>query len=175
MTVRIAHHGSDRNLSIFHAGIVKIFTQQWYTANEMVSFFKDTKMQKTLLLTLTTLGLSLYHFSLSAQTITQRIAGNPINRRDDYTINSNTTKQVTIQCSFTNNGTKKAALNIWTSPTQTKPKFTIHLKSASGNKPSILKKTIRNRATNRYRCNLFNLNQESVSSLAVAQHELQPG
>ena len=103
------------------------------------------------------LGLSLSLFPAwgSSKTITHHIQGNPIGRRDDYTLNSTNEKQARVQCVFTNRGRKEADLNIWTSPTQTKPSTTVHLKSATPKKPYRIKQTFRLPLNDQWWCRIY--------------------
>lgn len=59
------------------------------------------------------------------------IVGNPINRQDDYTINSESPQWINLHCIFTNSGDQPADLQIWIAPNEMKPIKSIHLKPAS--------------------------------------------
>ncbi len=63
------------------------------------------------------------------------VIGNPIGRKDNYTINSTEAMSVKLHCVFINTGKKPADLNIWTTPSDTTPKATIHLAAAGNHKP----------------------------------------
>lgn len=93
--------------------------------------------------------------SFASTTITQSIHGNPIGRRDDYTINSNQTKTVAIMCVFTNTGKEKAELNIWTAPTQMKPRAKIHFDKGNKNTPDIIKKMFPLKLASHWWCRIY--------------------
>jgi len=101
------------------------------------------------------LSLSLFPAWGSPKTITHHIQGNPISRRDDYTLNSVQARQATIQCVFTHRGAKKADLNIWTAPTQTKPFTTLHLNTASISKPYTIKRKFSLPLNNEWWCRIY--------------------
>jgi len=62
---------------------------------------------------------------------TTNIVGNPINRQDDYTINSDAAHWIDISCVFTNSGDQPANLQIWVTPHAAKPIKLVHLNPAS--------------------------------------------
>jgi len=93
--------------------------------------------------------------AFGANTTTHRIQGNPIGRRDDYTINSSKAIKLHLSCVFSNTGAQLANLDIWTSPTQTTPIEAIHLKDGSKNKPYNVKKNFTFELNKKWWCQIY--------------------
>jgi len=63
------------------------------------------------------------------------VGGNPINSQDNYTINSERIRKVTVACQFSNSGKVPAQINIWTAPEQSLPTKTVLLKPGQTGHP----------------------------------------
>ena len=73
---------------------------------------------------------------------TVSIVGNPIGRKDSYTVNSQKEMSIKLNCTFINTGKTLANLNIWIRPDELKPKEMITLKAGTNRKPFKLVKEI---------------------------------
>lgn len=72
---------------------------------------------------------------LSKDRLEHMIIGHPMDKKDNYTINSNTSATTEVECVFINSSSEKARLSVWTSPQLMKPNFDIILSAGKQAKP----------------------------------------
>ena len=68
------------------------------------------------------------------------IQGNPVGKKNNYTLNSDKMSEQSVECIFINSGDKPAKLNIWTDPKAEQPNQDIHLSAGNAAKPFQLMK-----------------------------------
>lgn len=110
-------------------------------------------MQYRYILAIALLGITSFSYALTRQQSTS-IHGNPIQRQDNYTINSRKPIAIVMKCSFINTGNQAAKLNIWDSPKGKKPYLSINLKPASG-RPTVIKHIFRFELRKHWWCNIY--------------------
>ena len=91
------------------------------------------------------------------------IAGNPLNARDNFTINSQTAGNVAVKCRFINTGNTIADLYIWTNPKQSKPAEKVHLEASKLGKAVIVSKTFHLKTAEHWWC-LINVPNPTAST-----------
>lgn len=72
---------------------------------------------------------------IKAQKPQANIQGNPVGKKDNYTVNSTKNDEKTVDCVFINTSAKPQGLSVWTDVKELKPTATFQLKPGSKAKP----------------------------------------
>lgn len=83
------------------------------------------------------------------------IQGNPIGKRDNFTVNSQSQGSANVQCTFTNTGNVPAELKIWTAPKGKNPTASIRLDAAKNKQPVTIKKEFKLDLVRKWWCRIF--------------------
>ncbi|MCH9770716.1 MAG: hypothetical protein K0U12_07550 [Gammaproteobacteria bacterium] len=108
------------------------------------------------------------------------VVGNPLGARDNYTLNSKKSQDVSVLCRFINTGDTEADLKVWINPTAQEPETSIHLAAGKTAKPSIVSKKFTIKTGTHWWC-LINLPDKekmklhdcgylSISDAAIVTH-----
>jgi len=108
------------------------------------------------------------------------IVGNPLGRKDNYTINSKKETNVNVECLFINTGKKPAELDIWTTPNTMDPNASVHLKSGSNSVPFQLIKRFHLNLKKQWWCRIYTPHKKiekwnycsyfSISDATITRH-----